>query len=406
MVKKEISHFKKLTFKARELIFSSLFYGAAAALIGVFIGAYIFRQTNDPLLVSLYYVGAFISLYVTFLINGKLLKKIKVNHLYGFGLICMGLAPFILVSIPSVPIYLIPLIGALDGFGGGFYWSNRNYLEIDATEDADRDYFFGVITASTTFLAIIFPFLGGIILTYGNNLIFQIPSYQLLMGIGFMIFLVGALVIQNTEFHQPQIGNLFLGKASKSWNRIRLFTFFFNFKLAIETVAFGLIVLAIAKTEFSLGLFQSLSAVFSAIFIYIFGRNIKIEKRIILMLIGILFITTSNMILVLFFSIPALIVFTILNKVGDPISSNIMGAIVYKGIEDSTEHYGEKYRYICDLELFHNLGRLVAIALFVLFIFVMGVDQGLRFAPAIIIFGWTFLAIVTRSMKKKDVANA
>jgi YQGE family putative transporter len=365
----EIKHLQILSAKARRLILSYTFQGAAYILIHTLINAYIWRYEGDIIAIIKYNFGNFISLPVAFYLNGILLKKIRINNLYLIGSCLVGFGAMLVVSFSKFfPSYL--LFGLIYGLGSGFYWANRNYLTISQTESNNRNYFIGLNFSLDTITSIIIPFLAGWFIFFGN----QIGSrpYIIIILIAFLLLLLAGIIVNRDEYSQPEINKMAVYQPSVRWRAVRYLTIAIGI---IEGLSFFLPIVIILNNlghEGILGSVNSLIAVLSALIYYLYGRKTKIKDRIpiyiISLIIGLLascflFIGLNKLSVFIFVTLYSLsIMFVWLTT--DPLVMDVIDKEVKHGA-------GKMYAYVFDRELFLNIGRWISmgIGLLILFLF-------------------------------------
>ena len=126
--KKERSHFDNLGDVVKHLLYSYGLYLISYPIIGIFINAYFWRQTEDITLIAAYNLGFFIFLPLGFYVNGLLLKRIKITKLYLVGLIISTISTVAVIFFSGNNLWYFLAYGAIFGFGSGIYWANRNFL--------------------------------------------------------------------------------------------------------------------------------------------------------------------------------------------------------------------------------------------------------------------------------------
>ena len=137
-VKKEYGYFKSFPHNMRILLMTNLIYALVLPIIELFIGAYILRESDNTSYVVVYQMMAYLGIPVSFLVNGFLLRRVKIAHLYSFGMLLSGVAMSIMMILPSVNIIGISISGLVMGFSYGFFWANRDFLSLSTTNDSNQ----------------------------------------------------------------------------------------------------------------------------------------------------------------------------------------------------------------------------------------------------------------------------
>ena len=63
---------------------TNMIYAFVLPVIDIFAGAYIMRNSADPSMVAFYQLTVYTGIPFTFMINGFLLNRVKIAHLYSF----------------------------------------------------------------------------------------------------------------------------------------------------------------------------------------------------------------------------------------------------------------------------------------------------------------------------------
>ena len=121
-----------------------MLYALVLPIVEIFVGAYIMRNTSDPVMVAFYQLAMYIGIITTSLVNGYLLKKYSVKTLYSIGILVSGISMFGMMTIKSLGFVELGLAGFLMGAASGFFWTNRYLLALYNTNDNSRNYFFGL----------------------------------------------------------------------------------------------------------------------------------------------------------------------------------------------------------------------------------------------------------------------
>ena len=145
----------------RVLLLTNMIYAFVLPVIEIFVGAYIMRSSNDPKIVAVYQLTVYTGIPLTFLLNGFLLNRVKISNLYSFGMLLSGLSMVIMMSLEHLSVLGVGTAGLLMGCSFGFFWSNRDLLALNTTNDQNRNYYYGVETFFYTITYIIVPLLVG-----------------------------------------------------------------------------------------------------------------------------------------------------------------------------------------------------------------------------------------------------
>ena len=143
-LKKEYLFFKQQAPNMQTLLMTNMLYALVLPVVEIFVGAYIMRNTSDPVMVAFYQLAMYIGIVVTSLVNGFLLKKYSIKTLYSVGILVSGISMFGMMAIRSLGFIELGLAGFFMGAASGFFWTNRYLLALYNTNDDNRNYFFGL----------------------------------------------------------------------------------------------------------------------------------------------------------------------------------------------------------------------------------------------------------------------
>jgi len=382
---KEISRFRELSMKAQKLLISYFFVGLAGPLVGTFVNAYIFKNQGNLGIFVIYYLGFFLGIPFTFVINGWLLRRVKITYLYFFGTIMLAVGPLLLVFYANFSFIGYFIYGLILGVGVGFHWGNRNYFNQIETVDQERSYYFSVTYASDTVTAILVSFLAGWLIVFGLD-------YKVLMVVAFVfLFISASLIIAFPYSKQPDTKKLFVENPSNGWIGIRALQLGIGIGEGITFFFASLIILSKLGNEGILGTLSALTSLIAAISLYIYGRKSKTSHQKPVYVYSLIFGFSVSLLYALFFNKLLIISYVLLmGSIGcffwlavNPLSMDALDRELKEGKD-------ERYAYILDAEIFLNIGRSLSILISLLLFFWMGTDFSLRFSP-VILYGFQLL---------------
>lgn len=143
-LRKEYLFFKQQEPNMKILLLTNMLYALVLPVVEIFVGAYIMRNTSDPVMVAFYQLAMYAGIAATSFVNGFLLKKYNVKILYSAGILVSGISMFGMMTIKSLGFIELSLAGFLMGAASGFFWTNRYLLALYNTNDDNRNYFFGL----------------------------------------------------------------------------------------------------------------------------------------------------------------------------------------------------------------------------------------------------------------------
>lgn len=172
-----------LTKKLSELYTFIVLRSLAISMIGIFIPIYLIKELNYSLLqVLVFYVYLFIFFGLVTPICADLASKIGFKHLMLISLFPQLLFYYLLNQLGNVktPLYILALIV---GIAEGLFWLSFHLNFIFSTDKKHRGEEIGLWYILATVIAIIGPFLGGLILTlYNFHVLFMIVTTLLIIS--------------------------------------------------------------------------------------------------------------------------------------------------------------------------------------------------------------------------------
>ena len=105
----------------RILLITNIIYALVLPITDIFVSAYIMRNSNEPTLVAIYQLCLYSGIPVTFMINGFLLNKIKIAHLYSFGMLLSGVSMIFMMSLYRLDTTGVGLAGLIMGHLSVFF---------------------------------------------------------------------------------------------------------------------------------------------------------------------------------------------------------------------------------------------------------------------------------------------
>ena len=386
-VKKEHAYFQKLGTNVQKFFLSCMLSGFADPVLYAFLTAFLFRETNNIIYVSFYYVGFYIGLPFAFFCNGMLLRYFLPQILYWIGTLIEG---FIVIAITLIHVKNVSsllLWGFGFGIGAGFFWANRNFLTLRVVNAEKRMYYGSLESGVGTFINILAPLLsGGIIVLLTKFIPSGLAiSYQILAWIALVILFLTGLFVQTMEPLPHVMKVPLIIKNSQRWNLLRLFIVNSGVLSGILIFFPTLMVFTFLGKEGTLGYIQSLVSAISAFVVLAFASKITNKHALFFLGISILFLTFGSAIFGILFSSLGVLVYLLSDAVGIPFSWAPYNTISFNAIDSEQAEFGHPhFAYIFDQELFLNIGRLLGIGVFLWIAHQFGTMQSLRYSPFIL----------------------
>ncbi|ASN07352.1 MFS transporter [Virgibacillus necropolis] len=342
-------------------------YSLGLFLSNTFVNIYLWKQSGDYVTIALYNLGIFVLQPITFVIAGKMAKKVDRIIVLRLGVIFLSLfflsVLFIGDSAASFHFYL----GGLLGIGFGFYWLAFNVLTFEITEPDTRDVFNGFLGVLQSLGGMIGPLVAGIIIANME----QNFGYKTIFTVSFLMF-IGAVICSfflskrkaDGAYHFKRI--LHERKHNKNWKKILYAHVFQGLREGIFLFVIAIWVFIATGSEFALGMFNLFLSGLSFVFYLLATKFIKPALRKKSILFGALILYLSVYIIIFNVSYPVLIVYAVIIGIAYPIINVPYASLTYDVIGKAWRARDLRIEYIVVRELYVNAGRVVSIGFFLL----------------------------------------
>ncbi len=372
----------------RVLLITNIIYAFVLPVIDLFVGAYIMRASNEPRLVAIYQLSVYTGIPITFLINGFLLNKIKIAHLYSFGMLLSGISMVFMMTLGEINAPGVAFSGLIMGSSFGFFWANRDFLALNTTNDNNRNYYYGLETFFYTVTTIIVPVtIGWFLISSGRwKWIGNIENaYKIVTVIVFFLTILSSIIIHKEEFKNPSRKRFIFFKFDKLWNRMLFLSSLKGLAQGYLVTAPAILIMRLVGDEGSLGNIQSLSGVLSAIILYILGRISKPKHRIYIFSAGLIVFFIGTLVNGVLFSASGVIVFVICKVMFQPLHDIAYFPIQMKVIDVlSHKEKRNQFAYIFNHEFGLYIGRFLGLGLFIFLIMYVSESFALKYSLIII----------------------
>ena len=380
-------HFQKLQLDARALLLATTMYGATCPLLFLFANAFLWLNSHEITLLTLYNLALFIAIPSGFYLAGYLMRWIKVKYLHGAGFIgqCIVIAALVLVETPTYAIGV--LFGVLYGVIAGMYWGVRNLLSFTLTSNEQRDYYFGLESAITTVLGVVTPIVFGILIEerfFLPGILDENKSYFFLLTIAITGIVWSSWKMLAGDFYTPKPKGLYLTSASPRWRKTRAFILYKGIANGGATFLPALLILTFYHGQGELGSVQSIGALVTAVVSYYIGRLVTTSiHRSNSLALGTAALVLGGLALVVWFDRFGVAVFSVLYSFGWQLTWNASNPIAMRSLEVDEPDAEKQYKYLCDRENFLSIGRTIGIGGFLLFYY-YDASLALRLTPLIL----------------------
>lgn len=390
-LKKEYLFFKQQEPNMRTLLVTNLLYALVLPIVEIFVGAYIMRNTSDPVMVAFYQLAMYVGIVVTSLLNGFLLRRYSVKLLYSAGILVSGISMFGMMMIESLGFVELALAGFFMGAASGFFWTNRYLLALYNTNDSNRNYFFGLESFFFSITSISVPLVIGsfISLVDGRELagiLFDVnTSYRVVTIVVVIITVMACLVLWKGKFANPKETGFLYFRFNVLWKKMLCLATLKGMVQGFLVTAPAILVLKLVGDEGSLGLIQGVSGALTAVLVYVLGRIARPQDRLKIFVGGLLIFFAGTLFNGVLFSVVGVILFVLCKVIFQPLFDLAYFPIMMKTIETVAKiENRNEYAYILSHEFGLFWGRAFGLLLFIFLAYCVSQDFALKYALIIV----------------------
>ena len=395
---KEYLFFKQQAPNMQTLLMTNMLYALVLPVVEIFVGAYIMRNTSDPVMVAFYQLAMYIGIVVTSLVNGFLLKKYSIKTLYSVGILVSGISMFGMMAIRSLGFIELGLAGFFMGAASGFFWTNRYLLALYNTNDDNRNYFFGLESFFFSITSIGVPLIIGAFISQidGKEILgflFDVnASYRVVTIVVVFITILACMVLWKGKFEKPKETNFLYFRFNILWRKMLWLAALKGMVQGFLVTAPAILVLKLVGNEGALGLIQGVSGALTAILVYVLGRIARPQDRLKIFVGGLLIFVVGTLCNGILFSAMGVILFVLCKVIFQPLFDLAYFPIMMKTIDAVAKiENRNEYAYILSHEFGLFFGRAFGLLLFIFLAYCVSQDFALKYA-LIIVAGLQLLA--------------
>ena len=389
----EFDFFKQQPKNMRVLLLTNMCFAFILPIVEIFVGAYIMRNTNSPSYVAIYQLAMYTGIVFASAINGELLKHIKVNILYGFGILVSGLSMLVMMSAHLTGIVQLSIAGFAMGTAAGFFWTNRYLLALNSTTDGNRNYFFGLESFFFSICSIIVPIaVGAFLVKISGSGIFGFhfdvnAAYQMVTIVVCVITVIACFILSGGSFHNPEQKKYWYFKFKQLWNKFLVLASLKGLVQGFLVTAPAILVMKFVGNEGELGVIQGIGGFITALLVYILGRIAKPQHRMIIFSAGIIIFFVGTLVNAILFSAMGVIVFVLCKVFFQPLHDLAYYPIMMRTIDVVSQvEKRNEYAYIMSHEIGLFIGRALGLGLFILLVYSVSEDFALKYALVTVAF--------------------
>ncbi|WP_100331574.1 MFS transporter [Bacillus xiapuensis] len=384
-------------------------YSLSVALSNTFVNIYLWRQSGQFIDLALYNLTVAAVQPFAFFVAGKCAKKVDRVVVLRLGVTILGTFYIAVLSFGDQASEWIFLLGALLGWGYGFYWLAYNVLTFEITEPETRDFFNGFFGTLFSAGGMIGPMLAGFIISRFTSQI----GYMIVFALSLACF-SAAVVISLLLKRRPAKGKYeFLlvwreRKCNKDWKRITNAHFFQGLREGVFVFVISVFVFVTTGSELALGTYGLVYSSVSFISYSLATRVIskRFRKQVIFAAGLVLFL--SLFIIVPQLTFARLLIYAALIAVAYPFLLVPYLSMTYDVIGQGRKAAQRRIEYMVVREVFINAGRILSILIFIAAVSFFGEKQSIPLLLLILGSGHSFIYFCIRKVNlhpARDLVN-
>jgi YQGE family putative transporter len=368
-LRKEFEVFLSCARSMQVLMVSNMIYGLVLPVIEIFVAAYVMRNSHAVSKVVTYQLSIYAATPLAFYLNGKLLGRIGAKHMYAAGMLLSGMAMILMMQLSILTPLGVATSGFTMGLATGLFWANRGFLALTATNDNNRNYYYGVENFVATLAAVVVPasigwFISGTSL-YGWLGGVANRAYHIIALVVFGLTILAAGILERGTFRNPKHTRFVYFYFHPLWWRMLELALLKGLAQGYIVTAPAMLIMLLVGQEGTLGATQAIGGVFSACLMYLAGRIAAPRHRIIVFSIALLLFFLGAVTNTLLFNAVGVLIFIACLLLAKPLLDLAYYPIQLQVIDVVSRLEGRnEYAYIFNHEFGLFTGRCLGCGLF------------------------------------------
>jgi YQGE family putative transporter len=410
-LRKEFDVFFSCPHSMQVLMVSNMIYGLVLPVIEVFVAAYVMRNSHAVAKVVTYQLSIYAATPLAFYINGKLLGRVRAKHLYAAGMVLSGVAMMLMMQLSILTPIGVATSGFTMGLATGIFWANRGFLALTATNDGNRNYYYGVENFIAVLDGVVVPALIGWFISgtalYGWMGGIANRAYRMIAMVVFGLTILAAAILERGAFRNPEHTRFVFFRFHPLWYRMLELALLKGLAQGYIVTAPAMLIMMLVGQEGTLGVTQAIGGVFSAFLMYTVGRIAAPRHRRIVFAAGLLLFLLGAITNTLLFNAVGVLIFIGCLVLAKPLLDLAYYPIQLQVVDVVSQLEGRnQYAYIFNHEFGLFAGRCLGCGLF------LGIDYwwsgiaALKYAlPVIALLQLLSIRVAGRISKGLDAAS-
>jgi YQGE family putative transporter len=388
-LRKEFEVFLSCPHSMQVLMVSNMMYALVLPVIEIFVAAYVMRNSHAVAKVVTYQLSIYAATPLAFYLNGKMLGRVGARHLYAAGMLLSGVAMMLMMNLSIITPIGVATSGFTMGLATGLFWANRGFLALTATNDANRNYYYGLENFVAVLAAVGVPALIGWFIS-GTTLygwLGGIPNraYHIVAMVVFGLTILAAAILERGTFRKSTHTRFVFFRFHPLWWRMLTLALLKGLAQGYIVTAPAMLIMQLVGKEGTLGATQSIGGVFSAFLMYAVGRIASPRHRIVVFTAGLILFFLGAVTNTVLFNAVGVLVFIACLIVAKPLLDLAYYPMQLQVIDavSQLENRAE-YAYIFNHEFGLFTGRLLGCGLFLALAYGWSGNAALKYALPVI----------------------
>ncbi len=373
----------------RVLLGANMIFALVMPVIDVFVAAYVMRNSHAVKLVMTYQLAIYTGIPCAFLLNGFLLRRAGMKHLYASGMLLIGLSLVAMMSSGALTPLGIAGFGGFLGAAYGLFAANRASLALSSTSDANRNYYYGLEMFFYTAMSVLVPFAVGWLIegapAYGWFGGERNGAYRAVAAAVCGLSAVAVAVLLRGKFERARAGRFLYFRYHPVWYRMLWLAGLKGVAQGYIVTAPAMLIMMLVGQEGTLGTVQAVGGLLSALALYVVGRVATPSHRLHVFAAGLGLFVLGGIVNAFLFNTTGVLILVACLQLSKPLLDVAYFPIQFRVMEAIAEVEGrDVYAYIFHHECAEYAGRVVGCGLFLMLAVYVSDIVALKYAlPAI-----------------------
>jgi YQGE family putative transporter len=275
------------------------------------------------------------------------------------------------------------------GLATGIFWANRGFLALTATNDNNRNYFYGVENFIASLASVAVPALIGVFISgtalYGWLGGVANRAYHFIAMVVFGLTILAAGILERGTFRDPKHTRFVFFRFHRLWWRMLQLALLKGLAQGYIVTAPAMLIMLLVGQEGTLGATQAIGGVLSAFIMYMAGRIAAPRHRIIVFSAGLLLFFLGSVTNALLFNAVGVLIFLGCLLLAKPLLDLAYYPIQLRVIDEVSRLEGRnEYAYIFNHEFGLFAGRCLGCGLFLAIAYGWSGNAALKYALPVI----------------------